>query len=112
MKRYFGALLLLPALLIALPLARAADDDIIVGDDDGTGILSSVTLAWNPNSEPDLAGYYVYYGRDSGDYVRIVSVAVPTATIKVRGNKTIYFAATAYDTSGEESDFSNEVHYP
>lgn len=27
-----------------------------------------VTLAWDPNNEPDLAGYKVYYGTSTKDY--------------------------------------------
>jgi len=30
----------------------------------------------------------------------------------VKGSKTIYFAATAYDTNGLESALSEEVHWP
>jgi hypothetical protein len=39
------------ALVLGLPLAAAA---------------ASVTLAWDPNSESDLAGYRVYYDTDQG----------------------------------------------
>lgn len=112
MKKYLCILPLLLVLVAALPLNLAAEDDVIVGDDDGTGMVTTITLVWAPNREPDIAGYNVYYGRVSGDYVRIVSVVGPPVTIKVRGSGTTYFAATAFNTEGVESDLSEEVHWP
>jgi hypothetical protein len=70
----------------------------------------TVTLTWNPNPENDIAGYILYYGKSSGNYQRSVSVAIPPAKVSVTGKT--YFAVTAFDTQGLESDFSNEVHYP
>ncbi len=32
--------------------------------------------------------------------------------IAVKGSKTIYFAVTAYNTDGLESELSEEVHWP
>jgi hypothetical protein len=112
MKKHLCALFALSALLTACPFARAVAEEVIVGDDDGTGKITRITLVWDANPEDDIAGYNVYYGRDSGDYVRVLSVVEPTATISVRGNRTVYFAATAYNTSGLESDLSSEVHWP
>ena len=63
-----------------------------------------MTLVWDRNPETDIAGYNVYYGRVSGDYTHLVTVANPTAMIGVKGSKTIYFAVTAYNTDGLESD--------
>jgi hypothetical protein len=111
LKKYLYVLPLLSVMMAALPLKVAADD-VIVGDDDGTGKITAVTLVWDANRESDIAGYNVYYGRTSGDYVRIVSVVQPTVTIKVRGSATTYFAATAYNTNDQESALSEEVHWP
>lgn len=74
----------------------------------------TVVLEWNPNTEPDLAGYIVYYGTRSGVYEKEVDVGnITTSTIGalVRG-VTYYFAVTAYDTEGLESGFSHETQYP
>ena len=67
-------------------------------------------LTWDPNTEPDLAGYNVHYGTVSGTY-SVVANAGNTATYTVTGLGvgTYYFAVTAYDTSGNESGVSNEV---
>ncbi len=112
MKKYLCILHLLIPLLFAIHSTYAIDEDAVVGDDDGTGQVTTITLAWNRNPEPDIAGYNVYYGRVSGDYLRIVSVVRPWATIMIRGHATVYFAVTAYNTDGQESDFSEEIHWP
>jgi hypothetical protein len=73
----------------------------------------SVTLAWSPITNADLAGYTVYYGSVSHTYTNMVSVGnVTSATISglVEGG-TYYFAARALSTSGLESDYSDEVSY-
>jgi hypothetical protein len=113
MKKYFCTLYLLPALLVAFASTTAKAEDVVVEDDDDPNApITYVTLVWNRNPEPDIGGYNVYYGRISGDYSRLETVTKPTATIGVRGSKTVYFAVTAYNTSGVESSLSEEVHWP
>jgi hypothetical protein len=72
----------------------------------------TVTLEWDPNPEPDIAGYNIYARPLGGEYL------MPTLVVTngVRGNITLlapgstwFFVATAYNTSGLESDFSIEV---
>ena len=74
---------------------------------------NSLKLEWDPNSEKDLAGYNVYYGTSSGSYAHGVDVGNETSCLipysEFESGKTYYFAATAYDESGNESDYSNEV---
>jgi len=73
----------------------------------------SVTLAWDANSESDLAGYRVYYGAVSRTYGAPLDVpgtpAAPTFTVADLPAGTWYFAVTAYNAAGLESGFSNEV---
>jgi len=70
-----------------------------------------VMLEWDQNTEPDLAGYKVYYGTESRKYSKSYDVGDTTQfklywlPMDIR----IYFAATAYDTVPNESLFSNEV---
>jgi hypothetical protein len=74
---------------------------------------ADVTLAWNPNAEEDLAGYRIYYGTASGDYdyaLELGNQTEYTVTDLVEG-LLYYFSATAYDLSGNESDYSNEIAY-
>jgi hypothetical protein len=68
-------------------------------------------LEWDPNDEPDLAGYKIHYGAASGSYTNVVNVGNQT-TYTLTGltaGVTYYIAATAYNTSGLESTYSNEV---
>ena len=72
---------------------------------------SSLTLAWDPNADDDLAGYKVYYGTRSRHYDFVIDVGNNTyCKVRYLAPKTrYYFALTAYDTSRNESDFSGEV---
>ncbi len=79
-----------------------------------TPALSSaaqVTLAWDANTDPDLAGYKLYYGNSSGSYQFSVDVGnVTSYTLSgLLEGQIYYFAATAYNVSQNESGFSNEV---
>jgi Malectin domain/Bacterial TSP3 repeat len=73
----------------------------------------TVSLAWDPSSDPQVAGYQVYYGSASRDYSVSVDVgqATTAAFSDLQGEQVYYFAVTAYDSSGLESAFSNEVAY-
>ena len=87
--------LLLVALLLSWPLDSVAQ----------------IRLAWDPNTEPDVAGYQIYYGTSSRNYRYSVDVGnVTTFTIQgLTQGVTYYIALTAYDSADNESDFSNEV---
>jgi hypothetical protein len=72
----------------------------------------SATLRWQSNTDPDLAGYRIYYGTQSRSYGSPVSVdkSATTYTINNLPEGSIYFfALTAVDTSGNESAYSKEV---
>ena len=72
---------------------------------------ANVTLAWDSNAEPDLAGYNVYYGTTSRNYPNSVDVGLVNSH-EVTGlvpGQTYYFAVTAYDSQGNESAYSNEI---
>lgn len=74
-------------------------------------LYQSVIVQWLPNSEPDLAGYKVYYGTASQSYSRIIPVGLSTQyTISdLEPGYQYYFAVAAFDTAGNESPLSNEV---
>ena len=73
----------------------------------------SVTLAWDANTELDVAGYRLYYGTASRSYDHSIDVQNVTtnAVGDLQEGTTYFFAVSAYNTSGLESDFSNEVSY-
>lgn len=86
-----------------------------------------ITLAWDANTEPDLAGYNIYYGDASGTYPNTIDVKqaavgcvsggydpfdLKCCEITLTGfeiGKTYYFAATAYDEDNNESAYSEEL---
>ena len=75
--------------------------------------VSSVSLVWGSNSDPSVVGYNVYYGGESGNYTNEVSVRdLDWVTVGglVEGD-TYYFAVTAVDAYGGESDYSEEIAY-
>ena len=72
-----------------------------------------ITLAWDPNADLDIAGYKIYYGTIRRNYTFKVDVGkYESVTISsLVPGKTYYFAVTAYDLNGNESDFSDEISY-
>ena len=73
----------------------------------------SVTLAWDPSPGGSIAGYRLYEGVASRTYTNVISAGtVTTSTVSgLASGATYFFAVTAYDTNGLESDFSSEISY-
>ncbi len=74
---------------------------------------ANVSLAWDPSTDPSVTGYNLYYGGGSRNYTNIVD-ARKSNTVSVSNlvvGSTYYFAATAYNAAGLESDYSVEVAY-
>ena len=78
-----------------------------------SAVARSVELDWNASSSPDVAGYNVYYGTTSGNYSHKVDAgnAVSVTISNLNAGATYFFAATAYDTNGNESAYSSEVSF-
>src|SRR5262245_18462321 len=80
-------------------------------------LAAQMQLAWDApvrasgTPVPNLAGYKLYYGSQSGQYQTRVSVGLATTytVTNVSAGQTYYFVVTAYDTANTESRFSNEV---
>ncbi|HEY1663746.1 MAG TPA: fibronectin type III domain-containing protein [Verrucomicrobiae bacterium] len=72
---------------------------------------SSVTIGWSPSASSNIAGYMIYYGTSSGNYISAVPVSnVTNITINgLTSGTTYYFAATSLDSSGNQSGFSSEI---
>ena len=73
----------------------------------------SVTLAWDPNPESNIQCYFLYWGTASRHYTAFTNVGnVSSHTVRgLTNGVAYYFALTAVDTSGLESDYSSEVSY-
>lgn len=80
-------------------------------------VSDSITLAWDPPTENsdgsqlnDLAGYIIYYGPSSNNYTVSIDVGnVTIATINDLPSGLWCFTATAYDSGGNESNYSAEI---
>ena len=75
----------------------------------GDTISKSVRVSWDANTESDLAGYRIYH---AGSLLKDVPDPLATSFEAVVENLTegeSIFNLTAYDTSGNESFFSNNA---
>ena len=72
----------------------------------------TMSIAWDPVSDSDLAGYRVYYGTAPGSYTQNRDVGNTTSTTLTGLDPCTryYVAVKAYDTGGLEStSYSNEI---
>ena len=78
---------------------------------------SDVIFGWNANTEPDLAGYKLYQGVESKVYIQSYDIPLsvladfsnPEFALTDIADGEYFWALTAYDESGNESGYSNEV---
>jgi hypothetical protein len=78
----------------------------------------SVTLAWNAdsatsNSATNPTGYRLHFGTSSGNYTQTQDVGNATSgtVSSLTSGTTYFFAVTAYNASGVDSPFSNQVSF-
>ena len=78
-----------------------------------SALAATVNLAWNASTGSNIAGYKLYYGTSSGNYSYDVTVGQQTSCSisGLKEGRRYYFAATAYNTSDVESDYSKELPY-
>ncbi|GFO63684.1 Ig-like domain-containing protein [Geomonas paludis] len=87
-------------------------------------LATTVTLAWDPSPDADLAGYRIYYQANS-DQLPFRGTGALEGKAPVDGGKvtvasisgldparSYYFAVTAYNSLGQESVYSNIVQIP
>lgn len=80
---------------------------------------TAVTLSWNAPTQntdgsplTDLAGFRIYYGINSTDLNNVIELSNPSVSTYVVEGLTPdiwYFASTALNSQGQESDFSGQV---
>jgi hypothetical protein len=98
-------------------LVQASSTNPIGSPSTGSGAPStatgSATLAWTPPTQnvngsvlTDLAGYHIYYGTtpELGQSVTLANVGLTRYVLTGLAQTTWYFAMTAYDSAGHESD--------
>lgn len=121
-RTWAGAILALPFLSLptVIPLVALLLFHTLGCGGGGGGSATTtypVNLKWDPvrtndDGTPitDLAGYRVYDGQVQGEYTSVTEVDgdVSEVTLNLpRG--TFYITVTAFDYSGNESTFSNEI---
>ena len=77
------------------------------------GTVPAIDLSWQPDSEPDVAGYIVYRRETGGEWQR-VSAAAPIGEpafhdAQVQVGHTYQYAVSSVDQSGHESARSGEI---
>jgi len=123
-RKRFGILILAASLMFVLSACGAGDGSLSgYNATTSTDTWTNATLQWDPPTTnedgtplTDLAGYKVYFGPSSGDYPYTIDVgdetSVPLSTLVESLDDippTLCVVVTAYDTYGNESDYSNEV---
>jgi hypothetical protein len=117
-KRFLGSSMILKIFLFILLTISLLFQSAWAG-------TALIRLAWDPNTEPDVAGYRIYFGTSprTGDDPTVCGLCGYSKMVD-RGNgtayripgliqaKTYYISATAYDTSNNESVFSDEISGP
>jgi len=82
---------------------------------DGAADPNTATLGWNNVVTVSLAGYRIYYGTSPGVYLQSYGNGLDAGKVTsflvtgLKNGTRYYFVATAYDTMGNESVYSNEV---
>lgn len=91
-----------PVRIIALLIFWLAAAPLFAGE---------VKVAWQPNTEPDLAGYVVYYGPKERPQRYRIEVGRQTQYLisNLKAGETYYIAVTAVDYAGNESGFSQQL---
>lgn len=99
-------------IMTVMTVTNPANFEII--DSRFTNWIASVTFGWDTNREPDIAGYRLYQGNRSRTYTNVVSFGLTNAGTMVNISRTNrnYFALTAFNTAGIESEFSSELIWP
>ena len=112
MKKTYPILLLIGSLAIAINLFSL----FIIP---ASAAAREVTIAWDPNGEDDLEGYAVYKKESPSSAFNFIDTlpideiedpSNPMVTItELEDDSKYYFAVTAYDVEGNESDYSKEL---
>ncbi len=70
-----------------------------------------IILVWLANQEPDLSGYYIYRNDEPSGYFERIGATSDTFFIDrdVQNGHTYYYAVSAFDIHGNESELSDEL---
>jgi hypothetical protein len=108
-------LVLLSALVACGGGANSGTEPAAESPPAGSTVAATATLAWSDSSGASIAGYRVYHGVASGTYLQpkgsganVGRVATHVVSGLAAGQQ-YFFAVTAFDAQGNESDYSAEA---
>jgi hypothetical protein len=115
-RRYSWALLLVACAGLSAGCGGGGDSATSQSAGGNPSGVGGATLTWDPPPpDPNLRGYRVYYGTGPGTYVQTLGSGVDVGNVTthsisgLNSGTRYYFVATAYDATGNESGYSNEV---
>ncbi len=99
-----GRILLLSSIVFLTPLIRA---------EAAPPLASPCTLAWDHNQDPNISGYYLYFGITGSTTTNRADVGMTnTVTLKsLLASSNYFFYVVAYNSSLVESPPSSVMHY-
>jgi hypothetical protein len=103
LAKHLPLLTVLAVMFLSAPLVEAQ-----------AATTNRVDVAWDASTSPDVTNYTVYYGPSTGVYTNTVNSVGTNLTASVTNllnGGTYFFACTAKDRFGLESDKSNEISY-
>jgi hypothetical protein len=73
----------------------------------------NLSLAWDKSPDKKVAGYFLCYGTESGNYTSKINFSKKTSAMVsgLQEGVTYYFAVTSYDADGVESVPSKEITF-
>lgn len=75
-------------------------------------LLGSVNIAWDASISPEVTGYRLYMGPGADQFSQVFDTTALTYTVSGIEPLTQYeFAVTAFDATGDESDYSDRLYY-
>ena len=114
------ALIALAVVFVSGATTGCGEDDPMIVDTPPSapdGVFSitgdrQVEICWNPNPEPDIAGYDIYWNTEAfGAFTYIASVGPNTTCFidaPLTNGNTRFYAVAAFDQAGQESPLSIE----
>ncbi len=72
--------------------------------------VDAAIASWDPNTEPDIAGYLLSYGTEPGEHLSTIDVGnVTTFEFNPEPGRRYYVVVRAYNTEGYLSEKSSEA---
>jgi len=108
------------AVIAILMLAGCLEKVDPISSIDNSAGAGAITLSWQPPTENadgtpllDLAGYNIYVGTSTNTYeyrqIRLDNPGLTAYVVEGLNPGIYYFAATSFNSSGVESEFSGEA---